>query len=61
MEGLLLIGLIALIALGVLLLVSYPVNGHGTGYYPYFGPDGDRGPEPWHHRDRTPGVHRENH
>ena len=58
MEGLMLIGLIAV---SVLFLVSFPVNGHGTGYYPYFGPDGDRGPEPGHHGDRTQGVHPENH
>lgn len=37
--------ILAIVAIGVLLLVSYPVNGHGSGYYPYFGPDGDRGPE----------------
>jgi hypothetical protein len=37
--------LLAILALGVLVFLSYPVNGHGSGYYPYFGPDGDRGPQ----------------
>ena len=46
--------LLAVVAVGVLVLLSYPVNGHGSGYYPYFGPDGDRGPQPGGHERRSP-------
>ena len=49
--------LLALVAIGVLVLLSYPVNGHGSGYYPYFGPDGDRGPQPGNHAGRQTNVH----
>lgn len=47
--------LLALVAIGVLVTMSYPINGHGGGYYPYFGPDGDLGPQPGSHGSRAPG------
>lgn len=43
---LLFIAVAAVAAVAVLVAISYPINGHGGGYYPYFGPDGDRGARP---------------
>jgi hypothetical protein len=38
--------IIVIAAFVLLMLLSYPINGHGGGWYTRGGPDGDRGPEP---------------